>query len=86
MKITILTPEGPLFEGETDYIKVPGAMGPMEILNNHAPIVTSLAEGKLTFSKGKKSDDRESYQVSGGFFEFSSNEGVLLADSATKVS
>ncbi len=79
MKLSILTPESEVFQGETDYLKVPAALGPMEVLKNHAPIVTSLRAGEVVFKQGGST---RKITITGGFLEVSHNNGVLLADSA----
>lgn len=47
MTISVLTPDKELFQGEITSVKVPGSKGQFQILNNHAPIVSSLDEGKV---------------------------------------
>ncbi len=48
MNITILTPDKELFRGEVTTVKVPGSQGEFQVLKNHAPIVSSLEEGKVS--------------------------------------
>lgn len=48
MNITVLTPEKEIFHGDINSVKVPGTQGAFQVLNNHAPIVSSLDEGKVT--------------------------------------
>ena len=43
MKVTIVSPERVLFEGEADGVKVPGEKGRFEILKGHAPIISTLS-------------------------------------------
>ena len=45
MLLEIVTPEGTLFEGDVVSVKVPGVSGEFQILENHAPIATSIVEG-----------------------------------------
>lgn len=47
MNITVLTPTRKIFEGAVKSVKVPGSMGQFQILNNHAPIVSSLDAGTV---------------------------------------
>ncbi len=47
MNITILTPEKEIFQGAITTIKVPGTAGQFQVLNNHAPIVSSLDAGQV---------------------------------------
>ena len=48
MNITVLTPDREIFAGSIKSIKVPGAKGEFQVLNNHAPIVSALSTGKVT--------------------------------------
>ena len=47
MNITILTPDKEIFSGQIVSVKVPGALGQFQVLNNHAPIVSSLGAGDV---------------------------------------
>lgn len=76
----ILTPEGALFEGEAEGVKVPGSDGKFEMLVNHAPIISLLTAGKVVV---RKEDGYEiNYKISGGFVEMNNNRMTLLAESA----
>jgi F-type H+-transporting ATPase subunit epsilon len=48
MNITVLTPDKEIFKGAIKSVKVPGTQGEFQVLNNHAPIVSSLEGGKIT--------------------------------------
>ena len=50
MVVEIITPDAKLFEGEVKSIKLPGANGGFEILNNHAPIISTLTAGSCIIS------------------------------------
>ena len=47
MQLHIITPQEVVFEGEVDSVSVPGKNGEFEMLNNHAPIVSSLTKGTI---------------------------------------
>ncbi|MCZ2101594.1 MAG: ATP synthase F1 subunit epsilon [Chitinophagales bacterium] len=47
MKLTVLTPEREIYKGEVKSVQVPGINGGFEILNNHAPIVAALGNGRI---------------------------------------
>ncbi len=47
MNLIVLTPEKEIFQGTITSIKVPGTVGQFQVLKNHAPIVSSLEEGKV---------------------------------------
>ncbi len=76
MNLVILTPEKEVFNGIVTSVKVPGVMGQFEILNGHAPIVSSLTEGEIRIidSAGNK----QVYSISRGFIEVLNNEVALL--------
>lgn len=78
----ILTPNGPLFDGEVTSITVPGSEGSFEVLHNHAPLVSTLGIGKVEVVKPDNSE--VVYAVSGGFVEVSDNKLTLLAEDATE--
>jgi F-type H+-transporting ATPase subunit epsilon len=48
MNIIVLTPDKEIFQGSIKSVKVPGTQGEFQILNNHAPIVSSLEHGTIT--------------------------------------
>lgn len=77
MELTILTMEEPVFSGEVDNFQLPGALGLMGVLNNHAPIVSKIDPGLI---KIKTQENIKSFFISGGFFECFSNKAVVLAD------
>ena len=59
LTLRIVSPERIVFTGEVDSVMVPGAVGPFEILNNHAPIISTLVEGKVEYTvKGVKTELR----------------------------
>ena len=47
MYLEIISPEATLFTGEVDSVSVPGISGNFQMLNNHAPIVSSLKKGNV---------------------------------------
>lgn len=79
MKLEILTPEKVLFSGEVISVTLPGTLAPFQILNRHAPIISSLSAGKITFwvSEG---NSRE-IGVGDGFVEMSNNIVTVCVDS-----
>lgn len=78
MKLRILSAERVLFEGETQSVKVPGSKGAFEILEGHAPIISTLQAGKLSYV----GETEEELDIAGGFIDVHENEvevGVELA-------
>ncbi|HKP69283.1 MAG TPA: F0F1 ATP synthase subunit epsilon [Pyrinomonadaceae bacterium] len=79
LKLEIVTPEKKVFDDSVDMVTVPTASGEAGILPNHAPLVSALKPGILSYSN-KGTVDR--LAVSGGFVEISSNKVSVLTDSA----
>ncbi|MCL2652057.1 MAG: F0F1 ATP synthase subunit epsilon [Candidatus Azobacteroides sp.] len=70
MKLNIISPEKILFSGEVSSVTLPGAMGSFTILKDHAPIISKLGEGTITYSF----DGNEvSLPVKDGFIEAKRN-------------
>jgi F-type H+-transporting ATPase subunit epsilon len=47
MKLEVITPESNLFSGEVVSVSLPGIDGFFQVLNNHAPIISSLKAGEM---------------------------------------
>ena len=77
-RLSVLTPERPVFEKDVVSIVAPGSEGYLGVLAHHAPLITALAPGKLTITD--PDGHVEEYAVSGGFLEVGGNEAILLAD------
>ena len=45
MRLEIISPDGILYEGETQQVSFPGAAGSFDILPHHAPMIAALGEG-----------------------------------------
>ena len=70
MKLEIVTPEQLVFSGEVSLVTVPGTDGSFTILENHAPIISSLEKGVITYRVNGVDNHIAS---SGGFVEVSNN-------------
>jgi F-type H+-transporting ATPase subunit epsilon len=92
MELNIVSPEAQLFSGEVFSITVPGTSGSFQILNNHAPIVSSLVagqvkiQGKITLDESVKhrfiQEDDQTYflDITSGAIEVRENKIILLTD------
>lgn len=77
-RLSIVTPEKVFFEADVASLVVPGTEGYLGVLSNHAPLITALQPGEITY---KDNENRANYlAVSGGFLEVSGNVATLLAD------
>ena len=78
MKVEILTPEKSIYKGEATLVSLPGVDGGMGIMDNHAPLITTLKEGKLKLVQNGGKE--ELFDVKGGTVEVLNNKVVILAD------
>ena len=49
LNLTIASPEGILFQGKVDSVKLPGTKSAFMVLPLHAPIISSLSKGIVTY-------------------------------------
>ncbi|MEZ5197083.1 MAG: ATP synthase F1 subunit epsilon [Bacteroidales bacterium] len=78
MNIEIINPDKTIFSGEVDLVQLPGKDGSFEILNNHAPLISVLNEGKIkVIDKSKKT---QFFEIKGGVIEVLRNKILILAE------
>ena len=75
--LSIVTPEKQLVAEEVDQVNAPGSEGDLGILYDHAPILTNLRSGQLSY---EKDGETIALVVSGGYLEVSENRVTVLAE------
>jgi F-type H+-transporting ATPase subunit epsilon len=78
MRVEIITPDTKLFEGEADLVQLPGIDGSFEVLNNHAPMISVLAKGRIKLVDSSKKE--EFIDIKGGVIEVLKNRILILAE------
>lgn len=79
MQLSLIAPEGIVFDGDVEMIVIPGARGEFGVLHRHAPFMTMLRQGPVSlYEKGQKTKE---YIISGGFCEVTPDRCLVLADS-----
>lgn len=79
LKLEVVTPERRVVDVEADSVTIPTASGEAGILGNHAPLVSALKPGVLSYAvKGAT----EKLAISTGFVEVSGNQVSVLTDVA----
>jgi F-type H+-transporting ATPase subunit epsilon len=78
MHLEIITPEQTLFSGEVSLVQLPGIDGSFEILNDHAPLISALAEGKIKIQDAAK--QLQYFDIKGGVVEVLKNKVLVLAE------
>ena len=78
-QVNIITPEKAVYEGRVSSLIAPGELGYLGVLANHAPLITNLVPGKISFR-----DDSEKLTTidsqGKGFLEVLNNNVTLLLD------
>lgn len=67
LKVKIVSPERVEFDGQVERVKVPGTSGQFEILNDHAPIISTLQKGVVEYGD-------QQLEILGGFVSVQKNE------------
>lgn len=93
MKLEIITPEASIFSGEVTSVTLPGLDGIFQVLNDHAPIISSLKAGEVKMETDRKLDSTKlnenvnvlngnslSVTIKGGIAELMNNKLILLAE------
>ena len=77
LTLSIVTPEKILVAEEVDQVNVPGTEGDLGILYDHAPILTNLRSGQLSY---ENDGETVALVVSGGYLEVTDNRVTVLAE------
>lgn len=77
LKLKIVSPEKIVFQGDVESVLVPGILGSFEILNDHAPIISSLEIGKVEYTT---KEGKQVMNIQGGFVECKKNEVSLCVE------
>ena len=70
MRLRIIAPDRLVFEGEVESVTLPGTVGSFTVLNNHAPVITSLEKGRIVYKGANGSGE---VAVKSGFAEVKDN-------------
>ena len=79
MFLEIITPDKSIFSGRVKLIRLPGTKGTFEILNQHAPIISTLEKGKIKVLD--ENDQELFFEINGGVVENKDDKIVILAES-----
>lgn len=77
MKLTIITPDKLAYEGDATAVTVPGSVGSFQILQDHAPIVSTLEDGKVIIQNAQ---GQTVFVIKGGVVEAKDNNITVLAE------
>jgi len=77
--LEIVTPERLAYSDEVDSVTLPGAEGELGVLPHHAPLLSTLGIGELTYRQGTT---QHHLALTGGFAEVRNDKVIVLADTA----
>jgi F-type H+-transporting ATPase subunit epsilon len=79
--LSVVTPEGSVFEGEAQMLIVPGAAGEIGVLARHAPLVAMLKAGEIRV----RAEGRwQSFAAGPGYFKVQRDRAIVLVDDAVR--
>jgi F-type H+-transporting ATPase subunit epsilon len=81
LKVSVISPESVLFEGEADSVVAPAYDGEVGILTGHAPLMALLGQGQLRLGSGST----RRFKVSGGFMQVLDNAVRVVTEKAEAV-
>ena len=81
--ISLVTPDGPVFDGEAQMIVVPGAAGEIGVLARHAPLVATLKAGSTRIHVSE--NEILEFATGPGFFKVELDRALALVDDAVNV-
>jgi F-type H+-transporting ATPase subunit epsilon len=81
ISLEVVTPKGAVVSEEVDIVTAPGFAGEFGVLANHAPFLSTIKIGTLTYKQGSAAEEM---MVSGGFCEVSNNKITFLVESAER--
>jgi F-type H+-transporting ATPase subunit epsilon len=79
--LSLVTPEGAVYEGEAQMLIVPGAAGEIGVLARHAPLVAMLQAGEIRVKAG---GEWQSFAAGPGYFKVQQDRAIALVDDAVK--
>lgn len=77
LTLKIVSPERIVFNGEVESVLVPGTLGSFEILNDHAPIISSLQPGLVEYAT---KEGKVQLHINGGFVQVQKNRVSLCVE------
>ena len=91
MNIEIVSPEGKIFAGNAKAIQLPGTNGLFQILDHHAPMISTLRSGQLKLDLSEKNTEglerfqklnsgQYVFDIKGGVVEVLNNKVIVLID------
>jgi F-type H+-transporting ATPase subunit epsilon len=85
-QLEIVTPEKKVVDTSASEAQIPGKNGYLGILPGHAPLITELAVGEITFRSGAAGAEEQRLAVAWGFAKVFPDKVTILAETAERPS
>jgi F-type H+-transporting ATPase subunit epsilon len=79
LRVSVVSPESTLYEGEADMVVVPAWDGELGIMRGHAPLLALLGVGQL---RVRAADGEHRFQIAGGFLQVANDVVTVLSEHA----
>jgi len=81
--VSLVTPDGPAYDGDAEMIIVPGSVGEIGVLARHAPLVATLKAGSTRIHVSPT--EVLEFATGPGFFKVELDRALALVDDAVNV-
>jgi F-type H+-transporting ATPase subunit epsilon len=85
LSVSLVTPDGAVFDDEAEMIIVPGEAGEVGVLARHAPLIALLKAGSTRVYKNRDTQDVIEFATGPGFFTVDQDRALALVDAAVDV-
>ena len=80
MQVEVISPQKIVYKGEAEMAEFPGENGKFQVLENHAPLMSTLSKGEVLLTSGAKVSER--FSIVGGYVEVKGNKIIVLINQA----
>ncbi|MCE5263908.1 MAG: F0F1 ATP synthase subunit epsilon [Deltaproteobacteria bacterium] len=81
LTLEIVTPENLTFRGVVEEVTIPGSEGEFGVLRGHAPLLSAVDVGELSFTQERK---KSHYAVNTGYAEVTASKVTVLVETAER--
>ena len=81
--VDVVSAEASIFEGEAEFVALPGEAGELGIYPQHTPLITRIRPGAVRIKLAGR-DEEEFVFVAGGILEVQPRRVTVLADTAIR--
>ena len=80
MNLSIISPDRRIFSGHVSNVALPGELGPFQVCSNHAPTLSSLTAGSVTYTIENMTS---SIEIKNGFVSIENNEIKVVCETTS---